>query len=175
MTPTARLRATSFEYATGHGILQIQERQTGEWIADITELMLTVNGWQIWHQPHDERAVFNTAVEALKAAVAALEKREQPEIPDEITELYHPTNHATVTKLSDFSCIIEDIGMELRFQKRTDGAWEFDEIVGECRLHIEQMNDNSYWLGITTASGIVHVNIGTKRAPVQMTGWAEHA
>jgi hypothetical protein len=32
-------------------------------------------------------------------------------------------------------------GLELRFKKNIDGTWDFDEIVGPCILHIEQLSD----------------------------------
>lgn len=39
------------------------------WMADCGEYMLTVNGWQVWHKPHDHRAIFKSAQEALNASI----------------------------------------------------------------------------------------------------------
>lgn len=52
---------------------------------------------------------------------------------------------------------------------------ELDEIVvRDCDLHLERMEDNSWWMGITLADGkqtMLMVNIGAKRAKVD--AWVE--
>ena len=90
----------------------------------------------------------------------------------EIHGPYRGTDSAVIRE-SDHACTIHDCGMELRFVRCTDGSWEFDELVGVARVHVEMMSHSSYWLGFTTEHGTVNVNIGAKRAPVQMTGWGE--
>lgn len=69
-------------------------------------------------------------------------------------------------------------GLELRFQEADDNGWELDEVLGECRLHIEQMSNESYWMMITSTedpSTSVHLNIGSKsgRAAVHANGWVD--
>jgi hypothetical protein len=72
---------------------------------------------------------------------------------------------------------VDRYGLELRFKKNIDGTWDFDEIVGPCFLHSEQMSDWSYWLAISTETSgkdELYVNIGSVsgRAAVKMTGMA---
>jgi hypothetical protein len=55
-----------------------------------------------------------------------------------------------VLLITENCCYVDWYGLELRFKKNIDDAWDFDEIVGPCFLHIEQMSDWSYWLGIST-------------------------
>jgi hypothetical protein len=67
-------------------------------------------------------------------------------------------------------------GLELRFQLSADNGWEWDEIVGDCGLHIEQMTNRYYWLGISPKADEDHrvcVDLGAKRAAVRMTGYVE--
>lgn len=74
--------------------------------------------------------------------------------------------------------------LELRFVAEGDGSWCFDEVVGKCWLHIEQMDDSYYWMGIHPlgADGQeieghdrICVNIGSRtgRAEVRMSGWVD--
>jgi hypothetical protein len=79
-------------------------------------------------------------------------------------------------KVTEHTCKIDFHGLELRFQVDNKGQWVWDEVVGECRLHIEQMDMSYYWLGIhplAVSGKTVHINIGAKRAPVTMQGWVE--
>lgn len=64
-------------------------------------------------------------------------------------------------------------GLELRFKRNTDGSWDFDELVGDCWLHMEQMSDADYWFGISVdGHTVLHLNIGSRsgRASVMATG-----
>lgn len=74
--------------------------------------------------------------------------------------------------------------LELRFAHEGGDVWCFDEVVGKCWIHIEQMDDSYYWMALhpldeTGAEYEDHdrlcVNIGsrTSRASVVMTGWAD--
>lgn len=96
-------------------------------------------------------------------------------IPDAILQLCNGAHGMKIKKLNTHSCCLDFYGIDLRFQKRVGGPWEWDEIVGECLLHVEQMADNCYWMGITVigTDHRLHITIGANRAPVRMTGWTE--
>lgn len=69
-------------------------------------------------------------------------------------------------------------GIELRFQNADDHGWELDEIVGRVALHLEQMSDSCYWMGLRSLEDtdvMVHINVGSVscRARVQATGWID--
>ena len=50
---------------------------------------------------------------------------------------------------------------------RLDHENQLDELVGEnCSVHLEQMDDNSWWLGITDKTGRVSVRLFTKKARI---------
>lgn len=69
-------------------------------------------------------------------------------------------------------------GIELR---RHDGESQLDELLvyvgGRCVLHVEQMSDQSYWLGIEAGGYECHTHIAAKngRSHVAMTAdvWEE--
>lgn len=95
-------------------------------------------------------------------------------VPAEIDRLFHADGPVDVTHRGPGSIVLRCAGLELRFVRSVDG-WEFDEVVGRAMVHIEQMSDVSYWLGLTTDEGEVHLAIGSVsgRARVSMTGWLD--
>lgn len=95
-------------------------------------------------------------------------------IPAEVDELFRACGPVDVTHRGPGSIMLRCAGLELRFVHSVDG-WEFDEVVGRAMVHIEQMSDASYWLGLTTDEGDVNLSIGSVsgRARVSMTGWLD--
>jgi hypothetical protein len=82
----------------------------------------------------------------------------------------------SVLLITENCCDVDWYGLELRFKKNIDDAWDFDEIVGPCFLHIEQMTDWSCWLAISTETSSkdeLCVNIGSVsgRAAVKIREW----
>lgn len=76
---------------------------------------------------------------------------DEREIPDGILALLgRSASGCTVRSLSSTSCTLYawDSDHEFRFQMRTDGVWEWDEIVGRFWVHLEQMGDKHYWMGL---------------------------
>src|SRR5438105_15747034 len=96
-------------------------------------------------------------------------------LPPQIAELFQSGAPYEVVQQDQFSYVIRTVGFELRFKVNDQKGWEFDEVVGQAFVHIEQMASNYYWAGFSTEQGRVCVNIGAKRAPVTMTGWSEGA
>jgi hypothetical protein len=79
-------------------------------------------------------------------------------------------------RVTEYSCVVDFHGLELRFQLSADNGWERDEIVGDCWLHIEQMTTSYYWIGISPKADSDHrvcVGLGAKRAALRMTGYVE--
>jgi hypothetical protein len=81
-----------------------------------------------------------------------------------------------VLLITESCCDVDWYRLGLGF-KNIDGTWDFDEIVGPCFLHIEQMSDWSYWLGISTETNgkdelCVTIGAVNGRAAVKMTGMA---
>jgi hypothetical protein len=72
------------------------------------------------------------------------------EISQEVLDLCDGLDGFPVLLIMENCCDVNWYGLELRLKKNVDGTWDFDEIVGPCFLHIEQMSDWSYWLGIST-------------------------
>ena len=95
------------------------------------------------------------------------------DLPDEIRRLCRIDTPITDLRLGEWSCYFKTLGLELRFVKTVTGEWEWDEIVGDCNVHVEMMADNYYWIGFYGDGGRVCVDIGARRAPVRMTGWTE--
>lgn len=95
-------------------------------------------------------------------------------IPAEVARLFHADGPVDVTRRGPGSIVLRCAGLELRFVHDSDG-WVFDEVVGPAMVHIEQMSDTYYWLGLTTDEGEVHLSIGSAsgRARVSMTGWLD--
>jgi hypothetical protein len=73
-----------------------------------------------------------------------------PEIPQEVLDLCDGLDGFPVLLITEHCCDVDSYMLGLRFKKNIDGTCDFDEIVGPCFLHIEQMSDWSYWLGIST-------------------------
>ena len=66
---------------------------------------------------------------------------------------------------------VPDGSIECRYKGDTrypDRKPVLDEVIGkECTVHLEQMNDNDWWLGITGKNGdVLHVHIYALRANV---------
>lgn len=58
--------------------------------------------------------------------------------------------------------------------RRNDDGTLDEVIVQECHAHVEQMADNSWWLGLSLPDGtLVHVNFTTGRAKIAGTVWME--
>lgn len=97
------------------------------------------------------------------------------ELPAEVARLCHLTAPYEVVVCNRYSCIIRTVGLELRFKVRSyPYGWEWDEIVGQAQVHIEQMSGSSYWIGLDTPEGRVSVFVhsASGRAAVIMTGHA---
>ena len=66
-----------------------------------------------------------------------------------------------------------DIKVEVRYQSIIGQKQPtLDEVVlyvnGECLFHLEQMDDNQWWMGVGTPDGqFVHVNLVTTRARIR--------
>ena len=41
----------------------------------------------------------------------------------------------------------------MKWEQRNNEDGSLDELVGDCRLHLEQMNDRAWWAGIEAADG----------------------
>lgn len=66
----------------------------------------------------------------------------------------------------------DDGGIIIRYAELDNGKSELDEIVASnASIHLEQMDDNHWWMSIRTGSEEIHVNLCTKRAPI--TGYVE--
>lgn len=104
-------------------------------------------------------------------------------IPDDVLALCEfgsrPPDRWEVTT---YTCTLWFCGIECRFKLTVNDEWVWDEIVGKCWLHIEQMSESFYWLSIHPLDGEgnesdlrVCVDIGSRsgRAAVQMAGWVD--
>jgi hypothetical protein len=47
-----------------------------------------------------------------------------------------------VLLITENCCDVDWYALELRFKKNIDDAWDCDEIVGPCFLHIEQTSED---------------------------------
>lgn len=93
-------------------------------------------------------------------------------------DIVHGLPAGAEVKEDEWTATVKFAGIELRFQDSTDNGWELDEIVGQVRIHLEQMSNDYYWMSLTSVEDMgvaVHVNIGSVsgRAPVQATGWVD--
>lgn len=113
---------------------------------------------------------------------------DEKEIPDGIAALMgRSTDGCRVKILTPYSCVLTawDSSHEFRFQKRGGGEWEWDEVVGRFFVHVEQMSDHHYWIGLTPldASGdeidqpaervCLDIVNPSGRALIRMTGWMD--
>jgi hypothetical protein len=56
---------------------------------------------------------------------------------------------------------------EVRYVDLITGENVLDEVVAQnASVHLEAMDDNHWWLGITAGGTTVHVNLYTKRAKI---------
>jgi hypothetical protein len=98
----------------------------------------------------------------------------EQDTPETIHEIFQASNSVEIKFLTEHSCYLTWGPMEFRFRRTIDNGWEWDEIVGECFVHVEMMDKNFYWMGLTLPDGRnAHINIGAKRAPVRMTGYID--
>ncbi len=44
-----------------------------------------------------------------------------------------------------------EVGMKWEQRNNKDGS--LDELMGDCRIHLEQMRNNAWWMGIEAADG----------------------
>jgi hypothetical protein len=100
------------------------------------------------------------------------------EIPEGVSAIFQTDDTVAIKFLSGDACYLTWGPMEFRFKKAWDSKgnlrWEWDEIVGTAHMHVEMMDDNYYWMGLTLPDGrSASIDIGAKRAPVRMTGWTE--
>ena len=59
---------------------------------------------------------------------------------------------------------------EVRHAILENGETEFDELVAfDAMVHLECMDDNHWWLAVTSGGKTVHVNLSTKRAKIHTT------
>ncbi len=93
-------------------------------------------------------------------------------LPDHVAALFDSGAPVEVIRNDEDGCYLRTAGIELRFV-RSDTGWEFDEVVGDAHVHVEQMDTNWYWAEFATDLGRVCISIGAKRAPVTMRGWSE--
>jgi hypothetical protein len=121
----------------------------------------------------------------LHEKLAAIDYVEPPtesvgEIPEGIFDVFQADNSVIVKSVDEYSCDVLWGPLEFRFKKTEakDGTlfWVWDEIVGTCWMHIEQMDVNNYWMGLTLEDGrSANIHIGAKRAQVDMHGFVESA
>lgn len=67
------------------------------------------------------------------------------EIPEAIHEIFQASNSVEIKLLNKDCCYLTWGPMEFRFRRTFYNGWEWDEIVGECLIHVEMMDKNSYW------------------------------
>ena len=72
------------------------------------------------------------------------------------------------TSTGPYSCTLTWHGLELRFQRLIEDVWELDEVVGDCFIHLEQMDEPYYWIGLTPRDGYdgtLHLDMSAKCKP----------
>lgn len=89
-------------------------------------------------------------------------------LPAGISALIDCSHECEVVTLSRFTCTLRWHGIEIRLQSRPDEAWEIDEVVGDCFIHLEQMDEPYYWIGLTPRDGYdgtLHLDLTAKCKP----------
>ena len=83
-----------------------------------------------------------------------------------------PAHQAAALSTAGFGPVRETQAPEVRYVELTNGETELDEVVArDAYVHLEAMDDNHWWLLVTSGGKSVHVNFYTKRAKI--SGHAE--
>lgn len=89
-------------------------------------------------------------------------------IPPGVAALVDCSQDCEVSHLDDYRCTLLWHGIEIRLVTLFSGEWELDEVVGDCFIHLEQMDDPYYWIGLTPKDGYdgtLHLDLIAKARP----------